>query len=443
MTPLGEPPIRETHLTIDTFRPPGLEVREHHIQVPLDYSDAQGRQIDLFARELREIKKTDESLPYLVYLQGGPGFESPRPAALPGWIEHALSEYAVVLLDQRGTGLSSPVSMTSLAVEGAVEHQAHYLSHFRADNIVRDAEQLRTHLIGNQKWTVLGQSFGGFCAVRYLTAAPQGLEAVMITGGLPPLSGHADEVYQATYRRVLRRNRRYFERYPTDRDVIDGILECLHRGDVHLPNGTRLTPEVFQQVGMALGASDGFERIHYLLRDAFVMGVHGRELSYRFLDGVQSMLPFDANPIYALLHESIYCQGTASDWSAHRVRSQYPEFDIGHSGDFHFVGEMVYPWMFEEYQRLRPLQAVAQTLAQKSDWPHLYDSSVLRNNRVPCAAAVYDDDMYVERQFSSETADAIAGMKVWVTNEYDHNGLRADGPRIVQHLQDLIAGVKA
>lgn len=32
-------------------------------------------------------------------------------------------------------------------------------------------------------------------------------------------------------------------------------------------------------------------------------------------------MPWDANPLYALLHESIYCEGRASRWAAHRVRN--------------------------------------------------------------------------------------------------------------------------
>ena len=44
---------------------------------------------------------------------------------------------------------------------------AHYLL-FRADNIVRDAEEIRKNLIQDKKWSVLGQSFGGFCATNYL-----------------------------------------------------------------------------------------------------------------------------------------------------------------------------------------------------------------------------------------------------------------------------------
>lgn len=31
-------------------------------------------------------------------------------------------------------------------------------------------------------------------------------------------------------------------------------------------------------------------------------------------------MPWDTNPLYALLHEAIYCQGAASNWAAHRMR---------------------------------------------------------------------------------------------------------------------------
>ena len=43
-------------------------------------------------------------------------------------------------------------------------------------------------------------------------------------------------------------------------------------------------------------------------------------------------------------------------------------------------------------------------------------------------------------QFSIETAAAIRGLKPWITNEYEHNGLRADGERLLGRLIDLCRG---
>jgi hypothetical protein len=102
---------------------------------------------------------------------------------------------------------------------------------------------------------------------------------------------------------------------------------------------------------------------------------------------------------------------------------------------------MIYPWMFEEYKQLRPLRAAADLLAERSDWPELYDRTSLGRNEVPCAAAVYVHDMYVERAFSEETAAAVRGMKTWVTSEYEHNGLRVDGERVLGRLLDLVHGL--
>jgi pimeloyl-ACP methyl ester carboxylesterase len=144
--------------------------------------------------------------PFLVYLQGGPGGEAPRPTRVPptpGWLEGALREFRVLMLDQRGTGRSTPVG----TLPGMTpQEQAEYLAHFRADAIVRDAEWIRREL-GVERWSVLGQSFGGFCAVTYLSLAPAGLREVLITGGLPPLGPRLEETYAYTYARVRERNR--------------------------------------------------------------------------------------------------------------------------------------------------------------------------------------------------------------------------------------------
>ena len=67
----------------------------------------------------------------------------------------------------------------------------------------------------------------------------------------------------------------------------------------------------------------------------------------------------------------------------------------------------------------------------------LYDRDALRVNEVPVAAAVYENDMYVEREYSLETAAAINGAKVWRTAEYEHNGLRAEGPKILARLLEM------
>jgi pimeloyl-ACP methyl ester carboxylesterase len=423
-------------MTIAYFQ--GVTARPHRFTVPLDHARPTGETIQVFGREIVSTIKEQENLPWLVFLQGGPGFGSPRPTDGNGWLKRALQEYRVLLLDQRGTGLSTPITHQTLARFASAFEIAEYLKHFRADAIVQDAELIRKQLAGEQtRWSLLGQSYGGFCAVHYLSIAPQSLREVYITGGLPSLYRHADEVYRATYRRVKDKNALYFSNYPDDRERAHEVIQYLRQHLVTMPAGGTLSPFRFQQLGMGLGASGSFEELHYLLEGAFVDGPQGRELNYAFLRGVENTQPFDTNPIYAILHESIYCQEFASNWSAERVRAEYPEFDPLQQPIL-FTGEMIYPWMFEDYASLRPMHEAAQQLAEFEGWPRLYDIPTLQANTVPCVAAIYANDMYVERRFSEETASDIRGIKTWVTSEYEHNGLRADGETVFGQLIALL-----
>jgi len=133
----------------------------------------QGATIQVFFREVMLASQAEkiEKLPALVLLVGGPGFPAQRPfSATDGWIGRALQDYIVLLLDQRGTGRSTVVNAQTLKGMSA-KRQAEYLAHFRADSIVEDCETIRQKL-NLQKLTVLGESFGGFCALSYLSKPP-------------------------------------------------------------------------------------------------------------------------------------------------------------------------------------------------------------------------------------------------------------------------------
>jgi len=408
-----------------TYRQHGLECREYVLDVPLDHSRPDGDQIAVYAREVVDTTQPDaEKLPRLLFLQGGPGGKGPRPVARSGWLERALKDYRVVLLDQRGTGLSTPATRQTLSRRGSVEQQAEYLSLHRADAIVRDSELLRQALQGDEPWSVLGQSYGGFCSLTYLSYAPQGLREVFITGGLPPLSATVDEIYAITYTRTVEKNRAYFDRHPADRELCARIVNHLRTHDVRLPTGERLTPRRFQGIGIRLGMKSDFDALHYLLEEAFVDTPSGPELSDTFLTAVAVQASFATNPLYAVLHEACYCQGFASRWSAERLYHERPEFALDGDTPFLFTGEMIYPFLFEEDPALVPLRDVAHLLADKDDWPALYDVDQLARNEVPVFAAIYFDDMYVAREFSLATAAAVGKVTPWITNEYEHDGLR-------------------
>jgi pimeloyl-ACP methyl ester carboxylesterase len=430
-------------------------------------------------------------MPFLLFLTGGPGFEAPRPAGASAWVKAAASHFRIVLLDQRGTGRSSPVSgLASLtaAVGGTADPGTHaaYLTHFRADAIVRDAEAVRAALVpsgGPQRgrWSVLGQSFGGFVATAYLSLAPEGLTEVLIAGGLPPDVGlpcAADAVYDALFARVAAQNAKYYARFPGDAARARAVVLALEagrgppdeeeeggggagpgpgsaaaaRGGIRMPGGGLLTPRAFQALGLpSLGLGGGFERLHWLLE----RGLDGEgRVTPALLRGAEAALPWAANPLYALLHESIYANGAGpTAWAAARAResdparaSAFDAVDAARAGrPVLFTGEMVFPWMFggdgeSGGRTLARLAPVADALASKADWPALYDVDALSSNRVPVAAAVYYEDMYVDFELSQRTASRMSCLRTWVTNEVGHSAIRDEGGRVFDHLLGLVRG---
>lgn len=414
---------------------------DHTFTVPLDHDRPDDRRIQVYAREIRATGKAGPDLPWLLFLGGGPGSAAPRPTGGEGWLNRALQDYRVLMLDQRGTGRSTPVDRRLPARIRDPGAQAHYLSHFRADAIVRDAETVRRTLVGDRPWSVLGQSFGGLCATTYLSFAPHGLAEMFITGGLPGVCATADQVYRALYPKVMIRNTEHYDRFPDDVHQARTMGGYLRDHRVILPSGRILTVEAFQSLGNILGATDGSLRLHHLLEDPFTGGT---EPSDAFLLQVDRELTGVAGgPLYYLLHEATYAQGTGGTrWSAHRIRNEFPAFDAAAALDSDapllFTGEMIYPWMFDTDPLLRPFRQAAHLLAERADWPALYDIHRLRDNTVPAVAVIYHDDMYLDRDLSLSTTEVIRGLKPWVTTEYQHDGLRISNGAVLERLLALM-----
>jgi pimeloyl-ACP methyl ester carboxylesterase len=423
-----------------SYRQPGTIVTDRTFAVQLDHAAPGGPQIEVFGREIVATETAAAELPWLLYLEGGPGHGALRPAGRDLWLDRALHDYRVLLLDQRGTGRSSPASRRTLASLGSPRAQADYLAHFRADSIVADAELIRRQVTGGAPWSVLGQSFGGFCTVAYLSRAGEGVREAFITGGLPGLDATADEVYRRTYPAVAAKNREHYERYPQDVEVARKIARLLAAEPARLPGGMLLTVAGFQSLGLMLGGSTGSHTLHYLIEDPFT----GAELSDAFTYRAESILTMAAAPLYAALHEACYAQGAATAWAAQRVRAEFAEFDAGNAvnGDdpLLFTGEMIYPWMFQNDPVLVPLAAAADELARRDDWPPLYDPARLTASSVPAAAAIYFNDMYVPAELSLATAGTIGALRPWVTSEYEHDGLRVSNGAVLDRLIGLVRG---
>ncbi|GAA3286481.1 alpha/beta fold hydrolase [Arthrobacter citreus] len=427
------------HTASEPYTIRGMRVTDHRFTVPLNHAEPDGESISVFAREYSnaELPRAEaEQLPWLLYLQGGPGGKGNRLLQFGGWTKAASRHFRILMLDQRGTGLSSPADRQTLPLQGNAAAQANYLSHFRADSIVADAELIREAL-DSGPWTTYGQSYGGFCTLTYLSFAPHGLRESLITGGLAPLTGPADRVYRATFRRVAARNAEYFAKYPADRELTTRIARHLTATPEFLPSGERLSVQRFQMIGSFLGGNTRMDGLHYLLQEAFVPTPDGERLSDTFLEAVHGQVSRASNPLYAVLHESIYGQGTATNWAAERVLEEFPEFKPTAAEPL-FTGEMVYPWYFDEDPALVPLKETADLLAARENWPALYDRGQLARNTVPVAAAVYTDDIYVDRDLSLETAASVRGLRVWESADFHHDGIADDGEGIFNRLLAMV-----
>jgi pimeloyl-ACP methyl ester carboxylesterase len=402
------------------------------VTVPLDHSAPDGATIDVFARELVDPGKQGDDLPYLLFLQGGPGGKSPRPLDRSAWIDVALRTHRVVLLDQRGTGRSTPITAAITRDRSALQ-VADYLSLFRADAIVADAEILRRAIIGERRWDTLGQSYGGFVTLTYLSTAPQGLDHCYVAGGIPGLTATAEDVYARTFSRAASRTREYYARYPKDEAAISRLVDYLGEHDILLPDGDVLTPHRLRTLGAVFGMSYGFETIHWLLDDAWA----GAELHPRFLSDVQTATGFVDNVLYPL-QEYTYAADAATGWAAQRECDRLPEF-AADARPVLLTAEMMFSWMFREVRSLRPFADAADLLAAKDDWPPLYDLDRLARNTVPLCAAVYYDDLYVDSELQLQTIERVGNARAWVTNEHEHDGLRS-APAVLERLFDMGAG---
>lgn len=417
-----------------------IKIIERFWEVPLDYEQAGDgcEKIRLFGRTAVPVAKEKDNLPTIVYLQGGPGFECSSPRSHPLTLFVHDKGYQILYLDQRGTGLSSPISADTVLQKGdRTSQQARWLSLFRADNIVRDCEAVRRSLLGSRekdedkKWTLVGQSFGGFTAVHYLSSHPEGLREVFTTGGMPPLVDHPDDVYKALYEKVKERNEIYYKKYPQDVKRVRDILKHLKENEIILPSGGQLTPRRFLQLGLAFGGTGGLDGIHTIVLRAASELESNFTLSYKLLQNIEQEQSFDGNLIYAILHESIYCQQAPSVWSANRLIKSYEGYfdyetlvEKPDDVPVYFTGEMVYPWMFTDYAELRKLKPVAEYIAQIGDWPRLYDLEKLKENTVPVNSAIFVEDMYVDFDLSRKTAKAIGNHKVFITNTMMHDAVR-------------------
>lgn len=355
---------RKTHMALITsYHVPGLYVEDHSIDVPLDWRGLEPmllavgstmrrgaiptpiagapESIKLFYRVVCAPDRINDDLPLLLFLQGGPGGESPRPLSptSDGWIEEAVKHFRVVLPDQRGTGRSSCVDGRTIAALGeraeaagsdAARSQADFLKRHLASSIVRDFEYLRLVGFGGRPWVTLGQSYGGFLTLSYLSLFPEGVAASFTCGGIPHVPASASEVYAHTFPRMAAKTQQYYNRYPADVERVAALADALEEQKPVLPDGSPMTVERLQLMGSDFGMKPSFERMHWIIDHAFVDGdgtlACGASVSDSFLMRAFERTNTRTNPLYWTLQEFIYADGDTMPirWAAAEGRPVVP-----------------------------------------------------------------------------------------------------------------------
>ena len=308
------------------------------------------------------------------------------------------------------SGTSADAAGTTLRTADPAS-AAEYLTHFRADAIVDDALDV-LHRLGAETVTPIGQSFGGFTTLHWMSTRPETLAGAIMTGGLPAVGRTPDEVYSATWEIMRRKSLAFYRRFPDDRARMEELAGLAAAGAIRLPNGDAVTPARLRSVGHRLGATGGAEQLHWLL--------HLDHRGPAFQHDLAAALPYGGrNPLYAVIHESSMADGHATRWAAERTMPDDVRSDPTLLG-----GEHVHSGLFDEDAETgaveghrAPRRRCPVAVAVRSGRP--------RRGPGPSAAIVYFDDAYVPTRFSLETADLVPSLTPWVTNEWEHNGIRA------------------
>ena len=173
---------------------------------PLDPAQANGTQIDIHVAVLPAIARNKKPDPVL-FFAGGPGQSA---IAVAGRVSHMLQRFLnrrdVILIDQRGTGLSAPLACEldeptkPLADVFDPVRQAKLLlqcrdtlqklpygdlKQFTTTIAMADADAVRQAL-GVPQVNVVGGSYGTRAALEYMRQFPRSVRRVVIDGVAPP-----------------------------------------------------------------------------------------------------------------------------------------------------------------------------------------------------------------------------------------------------------------
>ena len=298
---------------------------------------------------------------------------------------------------------------------GAAE-QARYLTHFRADAIVRDAELLRRGAARRGQPLVGARARATAASSRstYLSLAPRRrCDQVLVAGGLPPLDRGPDDVYRATYERVRQRYDRLVDRYPGDAARLDAVADHVAAHDVRLP----VRRPAHRRRGCSRsGSGSGYSRRAGEGALPARVGAGPARTSWPTTSS-----PPSRRPRRSSTGRSTPCCTSRSTararrraWSAQRVAAEpagvrarrAPAAADRRDGAAGAGARRPARW--PRWPR-RPSCSRRTTAGRRSTTSTCSPATRCRSRR-----SVYHDDMYVEHAFSVETAERVGNLRCWV-----------------------------
>ena len=425
-----------------TTRIPGYVLTDHVVEVPLDHAAAHdGRTIEVFAREVVAVDQRARGPAVAAVPPGRAGRQVPAPGGRttagsgtrPRRTGCCCSTSAAPAAARRSPGCT--VAGWSDADIAAYLRLIPRRQHRRAT-----PSCCATRVAGGRRWETLGQSYGGFVTLTYLSLAPEGLDACYVTGGLPGLDRHAPTTStRAPTRGWPRKNAEFYAPLPRRRRRwCAGSPTTWRRSDVRLPDGDRLTARRLPSLGIdvrdelrvraaALAARGGLARRPSCPTSSCTrcMALTGH------VDG----------PLFAL-QEYIYGQpgSGASGWAAERAMARAPGLRRGprpaavHRRDVLPLDVRGDPRAAAVPGRGRAAGGATTTgrrSTTSTGWPPTRCRWPRPSTSTTCTSTP---------GLQLDTAARVGNVRAWVTNEYEHDGLRADGPRVLGRLMDMRAG---
>ena len=249
--------------------PADYSARCGYVTLPQDYSDSRGGAVRIFFTRIASENPEPKPDP-LVYLVGGPGSSGSHllMTSFRRYLKPFAAERDIIVIDQRGTGMSLPSLYCQEAVDRRAEvmqsHHADY-AELQLDILAQCRERLSRYdirfetfhsgsnardivnvlqTLGYKEWNLVGVSYGSRLALEIMRAYPARLRSVILDSVYPPQA----DIYLDVYFHGERGLRRVFAacqadafcdaRYPRLESIFFGLYHNLNRR----PMTTQFTP---------------------------------------------------------------------------------------------------------------------------------------------------------------------------------------------------------